>query len=118
VPDIHYYDTIYQERYCGLPKDHPLEWKQSSPITFASQLKGNLLIVHGTGDDNVHYQGTQALINALVAADKQFSMFAYPNRSHSISEGPGTEKHLMGLLTRYLTDKLPAGPTPATTSSR
>src|SRR5689334_11149134 len=118
VPDIHYYDTIYQERYCGLPQDHPEEWRQSSPITFASQLKGNLLLIHGTGDDNVHYQGTQALINALVAADKQFSMFAYPNRSHSISEGPGTEKHLMGLLTHYLTDKLPAGPALATTSSR
>src|SRR5678815_441792 len=101
VADLHYYDTIYQERYGGLPKDHPEEWKQSSPITFASQLKGNLLVVHGTGDDNVHYQGTQALINALVAANKQFSMFAYPNRSHSISEGPVSYTHLMGLLTRY-----------------
>jgi dipeptidyl-peptidase-4 len=80
-------------------------------------LKGKLLIVHGTGDDNVHYQGTEALINALVAANKQFSMFAYPNRSHSISEGTGTSKHLMGLLTRYLHEKLPAGPAPATTSS-
>ncbi|HEU4768415.1 MAG TPA: S9 family peptidase, partial [Pyrinomonadaceae bacterium] len=57
VPDLHYYDTIYQERYGGLPKDHPDEWKQSSPITFAGQLKGNLLVIHGTGDDNVHYQG-------------------------------------------------------------
>jgi dipeptidyl-peptidase-4 len=117
VPDLHYYDTIYQERYGGLPKDHPEEWKQSSPITFASQLKGNLLVVHGTGDDNVHYQGTQALINALVAANKQFSMFAYPNRSHSISEGPGTSRHLMGLLTRFLNEKMPPGPAPATTSS-
>jgi dipeptidyl-peptidase-4 len=117
VPDLHYYDTIYQERYGGLPKDHPEEWKQSSPITFASQLKGNLLIVHGTGDDNVHYQGTQALINALVAANKQFSMFAYPNRSHSISEGPGTSRHLMGLLTRYLNEKMPPGPASAATSS-
>jgi dipeptidyl-peptidase 4 len=117
VPDVHYYDTIYQERYGGLPKDHPDEWKQSSPITFAGQLKGNLLIVHGTGDDNVHYQGTEALINALVAANKQFSMFSYPNRSHSISEGTGTSKHLMGLLTRYLKEKMPAGPAPATTSS-
>jgi dipeptidyl-peptidase-4 len=117
VPDLRYYDTIYQERYGGLPKDHPEEWKQSSPITFANQLKGNLLIVHGTGDDNVHYQGTEALINALIAGNKQFSMFAYPNRSHSISEGPGTAKHLMGLLTRYLNDKMPAGPAAATTSS-
>jgi dipeptidyl-peptidase-4 len=117
VPDLHYYDTIYQERYCGLPKDHPEEWKQSSPITFAAQLKGNLFVIHGTGDDNVHYQGTEALINALVAGNKQFSMFAYPNRSHSISEGPGTQRHLLGMMTRYLNDKMPPGPAAATTIS-
>ena len=117
VPDLHYYDTIYQERYGGLPKDHPEEWKQSSPITFAKQLKGNLLIIHGTGDDNVHYQGTEALINALIAANKQFSMFSYPNRSHSISEGQGTQRHLLGLMTRYLHEKMPPVPAPAATSS-
>ena len=117
VADLHYYDTIYQERYGGLPKDHPEEWKQSSPITFASQLKGNLLVIHGTGDDNVHYQGTEALINALVAANKQFSIFSYPNRTHSISEGPGTSRHLYGLMLRYFNEKLPPGPAPATTSS-
>jgi dipeptidyl-peptidase-4 len=117
VPDIHYYDTIYQERYCGLPQDHPEEWKQSSPVTFAGQLKGSLLVVHGTGDDNVHYQGTEALINALVAANKQFSMMAYPNRSHGIYEGFGTTKHLYGLLTRYLTERLPAGATMQTSSA-
>jgi len=116
VPDIHYYDSIYQERYCGLPQEHPEEWKQSSPVTFAGQLKGSLLVVHGTGDDNVHYQGTEALINALVAANKQFSMMAYPNRSHGIYEGPGTTKHLYGLLTRYLTEKLPAGAAMQTSS--
>lgn len=109
VPDIHYYDSIYQERYCGLPQDHPEEWKQSSPITFAAQLKGNLLVVHGTGDDNVHYQGTEALVNALVGANKPFSMMSYPNRSHGIFEGPNTTRHLYGLLTRYLLEKLPAG---------
>jgi dipeptidyl-peptidase-4 len=117
VPDLHYYDTIYQERYCGLPQDHPDEWKQSSPITFAGQLKGNLLVVHGTGDDNVHYQGTEALINALVAANKPFSMMAYPNRSHGIYEGPGTTRHLYGLLTRYLLEKLPAGTSMQTSSA-
>jgi len=110
VPDIRYYDTIYQERYCGLPQDHPEEYKQSSPITFAGQLKGQLLVVHGTGDDNVHYQGTEALINALVAANKPFTMMAYPNRSHGIYEGAGTTRHLYGLLTRYLNEKLPLGP--------
>jgi dipeptidyl-peptidase-4 len=110
VADIRYYDSIYQERYCGLPQDHPDEYKQSSPITFAGLLKGQLLVVHGTGDDNVHYQGTEALINALVAANKQFTMMAYPNRSHGIYEGPGTTRHLYGLLTRYLNEKLPPGP--------
>jgi dipeptidyl-peptidase 4 len=109
VPDLHYYDTIYQERYGGLPKDHPEEWKQSSPITFAANLKGKLLIVHGTGDDNVHYQGTEALVNALVAANKPFTIMPYPNRSHGIYEGPGTTKHLYSLLTRYLNENLPAG---------
>jgi dipeptidyl-peptidase-4 len=109
VPDIHYYDSIYQERYCGLPQDHPDEWKQSSPVTFAGQLKGNLLVVHGTGDDNVHYQGTEALINALVASNRQFSMMSYPNRSHGIYEGAGTSRHLYGLLTKYLLEHLPAG---------
>ncbi len=110
VPDIRYYDTIYQERYCGLPQDHPDEYKQSSPVTFAGQLKGQLLVVHGTGDDNVHYQGTEALINALVAANKPFTMMAYPNRSHSINEGAGTTRHLYELLMRYLNEKLPPGP--------
>jgi dipeptidyl-peptidase-4 len=110
VPDIRYYDTIYQERYCGLPQDHPDEYKQSSPITFAGQLQGQLLLVHGTGDDNVHYQGSEALINALVAANKQFSMMSYPNRSHGIYEGAGTTRHLYGLLTRFLNEKLPPGP--------
>jgi dipeptidyl-peptidase 4 len=110
VPDIRYYDTIYQERYCGLPQDHPDEYKQSSPITFAGQLQGQLLVVHGTGDDNVHYQGTEALINALVAANKSFTMMSYPNRSHGIYEGRGTRLHLFGLLTRFLKEKLPPEP--------
>ncbi len=110
VPDVRYYDSIYQERYCGLPQDHPEEYKQSSPVTFASQLKGQLLVVHGTGDDNVHYQGTETLINALVAAGKPFTMMAYPNRSHGIYEGAGTTRHLYGLLTQYLNEKLPPGP--------
>ena len=109
VPDIRYYDSIYQERYCGLPQDHPDEFKQSSPITFAGQLQGNLLLVHGTGDDNVHYQGSEALINALVAANKQFTLMSYPNRSHGIYEGAGTTRHLYGLLTRFLNERLPAG---------
>jgi len=110
VPDVRFYDTIYQERYCALPQDHPDEYKASSPVTFANQLKGNLLVVHGSGDDNVHYQGTEELVNALVAANKDFRMMVYPNRSHGIYEGAGTRKHLYTLLTNYLNEKLPPGP--------
>jgi len=109
VPDQRYYDTIYQERYMGTPQGNPEGYRRGSPITHAHGLQGNLLIVHGTGDDNVHYQGTEALINRLISAGKQFSMMAYPNRTHGISEGAGTTRHLFGLLTRYLTDNLPAG---------
>ena len=110
VPDQTLYDTIYQERYMGLPQDHPEDFKQGSPITFAASLKGDLLIVHGTGDDNVHYQGTQRLVNALIAANKQFQLMSYPNRTHSISEGENTSRHLYTLLTTYLTTHLAAGP--------
>jgi dipeptidyl-peptidase-4 len=109
VPDLRYYDTIYQERYTGHPKLNPEAYAQGSPITFAHQLKGNLLIVHGTGDDNVHYQGTEALINELIENGKHFTMMAYPNRTHGIYEGPGTTRHVYGLLTRYLLENLPAG---------
>ena len=82
---------------------------ESAPLTYAKNLKGNLLVVHGTGDDNVHYQNTERLINELVKYNKQFSMMAYPNRSHGIYEGQGTRLHLFTLLTNYLYNNLPAG---------
>lgn len=107
VPNQRYYDTIYQERYMGLPEDNPDGYRRGSPLTYAHQLRGKLLIVHGTGDDNVHYQGVEALINELVAHNKEFSMMAYPNRSHSISEGKNTTWHLFSLLTRFLHTHLP-----------
>ncbi|MGH7599826.1 MAG: S9 family peptidase [bacterium] len=110
VADQRYYDTIYQERYMGLPNDNSAGFKNGSPITFAHQLKGNLLLVHGTGDDNVHYQNAEALINALVRENKPFTMMAYPNRSHGISEGRNTQRHLYELLTRYLHGHLPIEP--------
>lgn len=110
VTDQRYYDTIYQERYMGLPGGNPDGYKNGSPVTFAHQLQGHLLLVHGTGDDNVHYQSSEALINALVKANKPFTMMAYPNRSHGIFEGQGTTRHLYELLTRYLQEHLPPGP--------
>jgi dipeptidyl-peptidase-4 len=110
VPDQRYYDTAYQERYSGIPQENPDGYRLGSPITYAHQLEGNLLLVHGTGDDNVHYQGTEALINRLIEAGKHFTMMAYPNRSHGIFEGRGTTRHVYGLLTRYLEENVPAGP--------
>ena len=108
VSNQRYYDTIYQERYMGLPNDNPEGFQNGSPITYAHKLKGNLLIVHGTGDDNVHYQGFEALVNELIEHNKIFTMMAYPNRTHGISEGENTTLHLYGLLTRYLEQNLPA----------
>lgn len=109
VTDERLYDTIYSERYMGLPADNADGYKESAPLTYAHQLKGNLLVVHGSGDDNVHYQNTERLINELVKYNKQFSMMEYPNRSHGIYEGPGTRLHLFTLLTNYLYNHLPAG---------
>jgi dipeptidyl-peptidase 4 len=109
VTDISLYDTIYQERYCGDPRVVPEVYRQCSPITFAGNLKGNLLLVHGTGDDNVHFQNSERLFDALVAADKHFEYLAYPNRTHSILERSGTRKHLYGSLADFLNRRIPAG---------
>ena len=87
MPDERLYDTIYEERYMGLPQENPDGYKRGSPLTYAANLRGDLLVVHGSGDDNVHYQGTERLVNALVAADRPFTMMVYPNRSHCILRG-------------------------------
>ncbi len=109
VPDQKLYDTIYQERYMGLPQENVDGYKRGSPINFAEGLKGKLLVIHGTGDDNVHYQGTELLINRLVALGKPFDVMVYPNRTHAISEGPGTTPHIYRLIARYFLEHLPAG---------
>ena len=113
VSNQRYYDTIYQERYMGLPEDNEDGFKNGSPVTFAHQLTGNLLLVHGTADDNVHYQSCEALVNELIEHKKQFTMMSYPNRTHSIREGKNTTVHLRTLLTDYLEAHLPAGGEPA-----
>ncbi len=102
VPDQTLYDTIYQERYMGLPQDNPEGYQIGSPIHFAEGLSGELLIVHGTGDDNVHYQGTERLVNRLIELGKRFDLMVYPNRTHSIREGEGTRLHIYSLIARYL----------------
>lgn len=109
VPDQRLYDTIYQERYMGLPATNVQGYKEGSAINFAEGLKGDLLIVHGSGDDNVHYQGSQLLVNRLIELGKPFDFMTYPDRTHAISEGPGTSAHLYHLLTRFLTTHLAPG---------
>jgi dipeptidyl-peptidase-4 len=110
VPDQKLYDTVYQERYMALPEDNPDGYTEGSPITHAKNLEGDLLLIHGTGDDNVHYQGFELLVNELIAEGKRFDMMAYPNRSHGLYEGKGTTMHLYTLMTDYLEEHLPAGP--------
>ena len=109
VCDQRLYDTIYQERFMGLPADNEEGYREGSPINFAKNLEGNLLIVHGTGDDNVHYQSFERLVNELVANNKMFTMMSYPNRSHGISEGQGTTLHLYETLTNFLNRNMPPG---------
>jgi len=106
VSDQRLYDTIYQERYMALPQDNPEGYKNGSPITFAHQLKGKLLIIHGTGDDNVHFQSFEKLVNELIAHDKLFSMMIYPNRTHGISEGRNTTLHLYRTMLNFIKQNL------------
>lgn len=109
VADQRTYDTIYQERYMNTPQNNPEGYRKGSPITYTSGLKGNLLLIHGTGDDNVHYQNCEMLTNELIKHGKIFSQINYPMRSHSISEGAGTTLHLRKSMAKYWLDYLPAG---------
>jgi len=112
VADESHYDSIYQERYMGLPAVNVKGYHDGSPINFADGLQGHLLIIHGSGDDNVHFQGTELLINKLVELGKPFDFMDYPNRTHGLSEGRGTSDHVFSTLTRYLEDHVPPGPLP------
>ena len=101
------YDNIYQERYMGLPQENKEDFIAGSPMTHAKNLKGNLLLIHGTADDNVHYQNAEMLVNELIAQNKQFDMLSYPNRSHGIYEGRNTRRHLYTLITNYFLEHVP-----------
>jgi dipeptidyl-peptidase-4 len=104
-----YYDNIYTERYNALPQENAAGYDRGSPLSYVNNLKGQLLLVHGSGDDNVHYQNSESLINALVKENKPFTMMEYPDRTHSISGGT-TSLHLRELLTRFLDENLMAPP--------
>ena len=105
-----FYDTIYQERYMGLPDDNEDGYRDGSPVTHAKNLQGNLLLIHGSGDDNCHYQNCEVLVNELIKNQKVFSMMEYPMRSHGIFEREGTNTQLRKLWTNWWLEKLPAGP--------
>lgn len=109
-PQPHLYNAWFQEIYMETRETNPEGYRRSAPINFADGLKGDLLIVHGTGETNTHIQITEGLVDRLIELGKQFDYMAYPHRDHGISEGPGTSVHLRMLMVRYLLDHLEAGP--------
>ena len=109
VADQRTYDTIYQERYMDTPQNNPEGYRKGSPITYADGLEGNLLLIHGTGDDNVHYQNAEMLINELIKHGKIYSLVSYPMRSHGIYEREGTTLHLRKTMAKYWLDHLEPG---------
>jgi dipeptidyl-peptidase 4 len=110
--NIALYDTIYTERYSGLPTEHPKAYFDDSPTNFARGLKGDLLLVFGTGDDNCHSQNSEWLIDRLVAEGKKFTVMTYPNRSHDLNEGKGTIEHVFNTLVDFLKSRIRSGPRP------
>ncbi|MGB0914742.1 MAG: S9 family peptidase [Crocinitomicaceae bacterium] len=100
VTNWRYYDNIYTERFMRTPQENEDGYDNNSPINFVDQLKGKYLLIHGSGDDNVHYQNTMEMINAMVAADKQFDLFIYPNKNHGIYGG-NTRNHLFNMMFEY-----------------
>jgi dipeptidyl-peptidase-4 len=109
-PQPHLYNAWFQEIYMQTPEVNPEGYHRSAPINFAEGLKGDLLIIHGTGETNTHLEITEGLVDRLIELGKQFDYMAYPNRDHGIREGPGTSVHLRMLITRYLIEHLPPGP--------
>ena len=109
VSDQRLYDATYQERYMGLLKDNLKGYVDGSPITYAERLEGELMIIHGTADDNVHYQSFEMLVDKLIKNNKQFSMMSYPMRSHSINERENTSLHLRETMKTFWLRSLPAG---------
>jgi dipeptidyl-peptidase-4 len=109
VTNLLNYDNIYTERYMGLPQENMEDFVKGSALTYAKNLQSSLLLIHGTGDDNVHYSNAEQLINELIKQHKQFEVMTYPNRSHSIVEGEGTREHLSTLYTNFIRRVCPPG---------
>jgi dipeptidyl-peptidase-4 len=100
-----YYDTIYTERFMQTPQLNPEGYKEGSPLTKAEQIEGNYLLVHGTGDDNVHYQNAVEMVDALIAGDVHFDLMIYPNRNHGIYGG-NTSRHLYRMMNEFILENL------------
>ena len=105
VTNWKWYDSVYTERFMRTSEENEAGYQENSPVYFANQLKGNYLLVHGNGDDNVHFQNTAEMANALINANKQFDTYFYPNRNHSIFGG-NTRLHLYTKMTNFLLEKL------------
>ena len=101
VTNWRYYDNIYTERFMRTPEENPNGYDDNSPINHVDKLQGNYLLIHGTGDDNVHVQNTMRMVDALIQADKQFDWMIYPDKNHSISGG-NTQKHLYTKMTNFI----------------
>ncbi|MCK4746577.1 MAG: S9 family peptidase [Bacteroidales bacterium] len=100
-----YYDTVYTERFMRTPQENPEGYDDNSPINFADGLQGKFLLIHGSGDDNVHYQNSMDFVEALVQANKQFDMQFYPNKNHGI-RGGNTSFHLYSRMTDFILENL------------
>ena len=99
------YDNIYTERFMRTPKENPNGYDANSPVNFVNLFKGKFLLIHGSADDNVHYQNSMELVNAMVKADKQFDLFIYPNRNHGIYGG-NTRNHLFSMMLNFIEKNL------------
>ena len=102
VTSWRFYDSVYTERYMQTPQENASGYDDNSPINFVELLKGDYLLIHGTGDDNVHSQNSMQMINALVEANKQFDLFVYPDRAHGINKGNNTRLHLYNKMTSFM----------------
>ncbi len=106
VTSWRFYDSVYTERYMQTPQENASGYDDNSPINFVELLKGDYLLIHGTGDDNVHVQNSMRMVNALIKANKQFDYFSYPDRAHSIYKGNNTRLHLFKKMTNFIDNSL------------
>ena len=106
VTSWRFYDSVYTERYMQTPQENPTGYDENSPLNFAQFLKGKFLLVHGSGDDNVHFQNSMRLSNALIEANKPFDEAIYPDRTHSIYRGKNTRLHLYNKMTTFIEQNL------------